>query len=196
MSSEHEGAFSSDDASEESPDDIDSDEDIDEWVKEDSQWDSLTNWQEFLLASRQSYFIDRQQILGPEYHAKSKEWDAIFEREWAIVEERMNAGIGVDTSVLALYDLDFFKDKSKLMAEIESTMDNEHLDVGYGKPLQVYSFEDFIMLSNQGIFRDSIFLIDPQRKWRKKVEEILSQYGYNNVEWMAVRGENYLVVTK
>ncbi len=58
----------------------------------------------------------------------------------------------------------------------------------------IYPIEDFIMLFNQGIFRDKVFLIDPQRKWRKKVEEIMNTYGFNTIEWMTIRGDNYLFV--
>ena len=52
------------------------------------------------------------------------------------------------------------------------------------------------MLSNQGIFRDNIFILDPQRKWRKKVEDVVSSYGYTNIERIQIRGVNYLVVSK
>jgi len=51
------------------------------------------------------------------------------------------------------------------------------------------------MLSNQGIFRDKVFLIDPQRKWKKKVIQILTQYGYNEFDEMRIKGEKYIVVT-
>ena len=40
--------------------------------------------------------------------------------------------------------------------------------VGENRSLTIYTFEDFLMLSNQGIFRDNVFILDPQRKWRKR----------------------------
>jgi len=156
----------------------------------------LTEWQNYLLSSRQSYLIDRSNSLGNEYFSSRQEWDVIFEREWAIVEERMNVGIGVDEEIISLLGSDFFKNQDELLAELRATMELEEYDIEEGNTLTIYTFEDFIMLSNQGIFRDEIFLVDPQRKWKKKVGAILSQYGYNTIEHMIVRGENYLVVSR
>tara|TARA_R110001592_G_scaffold59420_5_gene180359 strand:- start:2093 stop:2665 length:573 start_codon:yes stop_codon:yes gene_type:complete len=156
----------------------------------------LTDWQNYLMSSRQSYLMDRGNSLGNEYFSSKQEWDIIFEREWAIVEERMNVGIGVDSEIISLLGPDFFKNQEQLLDELKATMDLEVYDMGEDNTLTIYTFEDFIMLSNQGIFRDEIFLIDPQRKWKKKVKGILSQYGYDTFEQMLIRGENYLVVSR
>lgn len=174
----------------------DSEEDVDEWVQKDYEWERLNSWENYLLASRQNYLLDRQQNLGAEYHGRPQEWDIIFEREWAIIEERMNAGIGVDADALAEFGLDFFTDRDAMLEELKGMYPDNKIEDEEGNKLVIYSFEDFIMLSNQGIFRDNVFLIDPQRKWRKKVEEVLKQYGYTNIERMIIRGEKYLVVTK
>ena len=156
----------------------------------------LNEWQNYLLSSRQSYLIDRGNSLGNEYFSSKQEWDIIFEREWAIVEERMNVGIGVDDEIISILGKDFFKNQEQLLDELRATMELEEYDVDENNTLTIYTFEDFIMLSNQGIFRDEIFLIDPQRKWKKKVKNILSQYGYDTIEHMVIRGENYLVVSR
>tara|TARA_R110002153_G_scaffold3711_4_gene17774 strand:+ start:1218 stop:1781 length:564 start_codon:yes stop_codon:yes gene_type:complete len=156
----------------------------------------LSDWQNYLLMSRLSYLGDRRQSLGSEYFHSTSDWEHIFQREWAIIEERMNAGIGVDEDIQSLYGKDFFKNSAELLAEIDSSMELEIIEIEGKSPLTIYTFEDFIMLSNQGIFRDEIFLIDPQRKWKKKVREILIQYGYSTFENMVIRGEHYLVVTR
>lgn len=170
--------------------------DIEEWISKDRKWEMLSDWQNYLLASRQAYFADRQNSLGSEYFSNAHDWDMIFEREWAIIQERMNAGIGVDADIMEMYGKDFFKDRESLMAELREFIPQQEVEDEEGNSLTIYTFEDFVMLSNQGIFRDEIFLIDPQRKWRKKVEDILAQYGYTDIQRMNIKGENYLVVTR
>lgn len=167
---------------------------IENWVQRDRAWEMLDDWQKYLLASRQSYLLDRQTSLGLEYFNSPNQWDSIFEREWAIIEERMNAGIGVPEEILSLYGEDFFQDKDKLLEEIHQMMPHKKEEVDSDNSYYIYPIEDFIMLFNQGIFRDKVFLIDPQRKWRKKVEEIMNTYGFNTIEWMTIRGDNYLFV--
>lgn len=174
----------------------DTDEEIEEWVSKHRKWELLDQWQRYVLASRQSYFNERQYSLGSEYFSRPQDWDMIFEREWAIVEERMNAGIGVSDDILSDFGEDFFKDKEALLEELKVIYPTQEIETDSRGRMTIYSFEDFIMLSNQGIFRDEIFLIDPERKWRKKVEEILHQYGFTNIERMSIDGENYLVVTR
>ena len=174
----------------------DADGEVDAWVEKDKGWQLLNQWQNYVLASRQSYMMERQQAMGAEYYSRPQDWNSIFEREWAIIEERMNAGIGVDNEVIEIFGEDFFQSKEEMMAELKTIYPNQEIEDEEGNRLVIYSFEDFIMLSNQGIFRDNIFLIDPQRKWRKKVEEVLKQYGYFDIERMIIRGEKYLVVTR
>lgn len=174
-----------------------SDDELDEWVERDSEWKVVADWRAYLLARRQSYLADRQRSLGQDYYSSSAQWDVIFEREWMVMEERLNIGLGLDEDVLAHFGEDFFTEDNELMAELRNLtdgMDSEEIEENV--TLTIYTFEDFLMLSNQGIFRDNIFILDPQRKWRKKVEEIVKSYGYSHIERMVIRGENYLVVSK
>ena len=108
----------------------------------------------------------------------------------------MNAGIGISDDIISDFGEGFFKDKDALLEELKVIYPTQEIETDSRGKMTIYSFEDFIMLSNQGIFRDEIFLIDPERKWRKKVEEILHQYGFTNIERMSIDGENYLVVTR
>ncbi len=170
---------------------------LDEWVNHDMKWNRMNQWQSYLMASRQSYFLDRQQTLGSEYFSNTTSWDVVFEREWSIIAERMNSGIGIDDEVLEIFGEDFFKDKEELMQEYDDYFHElAKVDLGDSNNLLIYTFEDFLMLSNQGIFRDEIFLLDPERKWRKKVEEVVKSYGYGTIERITIEGENYLVVSR
>ena len=174
-----------------------SEEEIEEWVERDKSWETIADWQAYLLARRQSYLSDRQRALGAEYYSSSSHWDVIFEREWMVLEERLRGGVGLDTEVVDKFGLEFFNEDSDLLKELTDLTENmDSEEIEENKTLTIYTFEDFLMLSNQGIFRDNIFILDPQRKWRKKVEEIIYSYGYAYIERMNIRGENYLVVSK
>ena len=54
-------------------------------------------WKQYLSTRREQYMVDRARGIGPEYQQSKIQWDGIFEREWAIMEERLSAGIGLDT---------------------------------------------------------------------------------------------------
>jgi len=167
-----------------------------EIIKVELVGEKLDAWQKYLMSSRSSYFTDRKNSLGNEYFVGKQSWDSVFEREWAVIEERMAAGIGVDENLILMLGEDFFSGGEEILQELERDRDLEKIATGQEEFLTIYTFEDFIMLSNQGIFRDEVFLIDPQRKWKKKVREILSQYGFNNFDRMMIEGEWYIVVTR
>ena len=172
-------------------------QDVDEWIRISNGWNDLRKWQTYLLSRRQGYIFDRRKSMGPEYHFNPAQWDMVFEREWMVMEERLNAGLGVDTFILDDLGSDFFIENDSLLEEIaalETEFDGEELESG--DKLVVYTLEDFVMLSNQGIFRDSIFILDPQRKWRKKVETLVRSYGYEQIERITIGEVNYLVVSK
>ncbi len=64
------------------------------------------------------------------------------------------------------------------------------------RELKIYTFEDFLMLSNQGIFREDYFILDPQSKWKRKISESLSAYGFENTQSLIMEGEKYYVIGK
>lgn len=173
------------------------DEEIEDWIKRDRDFVRLSEWNAYILARRQAYLFERQKVLGSEYYSNPTQWDNILDREWRVMEERLNSGIGLDKDILEEFGVDFFTAKEDLFKEMEEmteSLDSEY--VGESEKLLIYTFEDFLMLSNQGIFRDNIFILDPQRKWRKKVEDVVSSYGYTNIERIQIKGVNYLVVSK
>lgn len=172
-------------------------DEIEDWIKRDKDFIKLSEWETYILARRQTYLFERQSILGSEYYSDSLQWDTILDREWMVMEERLNSGIGLDEDIIEEFGEDFFEAKEDLFKEMEemtNSLDSEY--IGESEKLIIYTFEDFLMLSNQGIFRDNIFILDPQRMWRKKVEGVLKSYGYTNIERMQIKGVNYLVVTK
>jgi len=94
----------------------------------------------------------------------------------------------------------FFENREELITEIvEMTASLPTTTVGVGKRqrvLTIYTFEDFLMLSNQGIFRDNDFILDPQSKWKRKVAKTMADYGYEKMENLTIRGEKYYVISK
>jgi len=172
-------------------------EEIEDWIKRDKDFVKLSEWNAYILARRQSYFFERQKVLGPEYYNNTSQWDSILDREWRVMEERLNSGIGLDEDIIAEFGEDFFAAKDNLFKDMEDMADSFDSEyVGDSEKLIIYTFEDFLMLSNQGIFRDHIFILDPQRRWRKKVEDVVTSYGYTNIERIQIKGVNYLVVSK
>ena len=57
-----------------------SNEEVEEWVQRDVKWEVLTRWQNYLLANRNLYLLDRQNALGAEYFSNTTMWDSVFER--------------------------------------------------------------------------------------------------------------------
>ena len=170
------------------------DKDIEDKIGED---DRLTIWDNYIFTKRQNFLLENKRHIGLEYDNNKLQWDMIFEREWVIIEERLNAGIGVEIDMRRKMGEGFFKKNKPLdddIALMYDAMDEEQIDED--TKLRIYTFEDFNLLSNQGIFRDEVFIIDPQRKWKKKVKEALISYGYNDIERIEIKGGLYFVVSK
>jgi len=158
---------------------------------------SSREWELYLFTKKQDYMFDRKNNLGIEYEYNSQTWDSIFEREWLVMEERLSAGLGVERDIIHKFGDDFFKSKEELLEEVsEITKDLETMTYKDNKNITIYTYEDFNLLSNQGIFRDSVFILDPQSKWKKKVVDNLRVYGYKVVETMNIGGDKYLLVSK
>ena len=96
--------------------------------------------EEILLRLRKSSFIDQgRRSLGPEYYSNKNFWDRMWEQEWVNLEE-----------VKAIENLE----------EIEVIPINHPTITLEGEPLTIYSYSDFNMLHNQGIFREETFILD------------------------------------
>ncbi len=170
----------------------------DEDIKDDTGEDNKLNiWNNYIFSKRQIFLLDNKRHIGLEYDSNKLQWDMIFEREWIIIEERLNAGIGVELDMREQMGEEFFKRNKPLdddIALMYDTMDEEQIDED--TKLRIYTFEDFNLLSNQGIFRDEVFIIDPQRKWKKKVKEALISHGYNDIERIEIKEGIYFVVSR
>ena len=157
----------------------------------------LDVWNNYIFSKRQIFLSDNKRHIGLEYESNKLQWNLIFEREWIIIEERLNAGMGVELDMRGKMGDEFFKGNKLLDEDIAlmfDTMDEEQIDED--TKLRIYTFEDFNLLSNQGIFRDEVFIIDPQSKWKKKVKEALISHGYNDIERIEIKGGLYFVVSR
>ena len=175
---------------------IDNDNDIDDWVEREKNWDRISDWQALMLAKKQSYFLSRINSLGYEYYNDTKQWDVLIEREWQVLQDRYNSGLGLEEEILESFGEEFFTRKKELEEEMLDLLDGMEKKTYNEAQLTVYTYEDFLLLSNQGIFRDEIFIIDPQRKWKGKVIEHLRQYGYDNFDNIDIMGRRCIVVSK
>ena len=90
----------------------------------------------------------------------------------------------------------FFKSQDELMAEVKELTNQLETMTYKEKQVTIYTYEDFNMLSNQGIFREDYFILDPQRKWKKNINEELRAYGYAVIETLHIEGEKYVFISK
>jgi hypothetical protein len=160
----------------------------------------LDEWSSYILSRREQYATERVAIIGREYDSNKRAWDNIIEREWMIMEERLRGGLGVDREMKEYFGNNFFKNDEALIAEaIELTANFPTTSVVFGetnRELKIYTFEDFLMLSNQGIFREDNFLLDPQSKWKRKIAKSVSEYGYSQTQTLFMEGEKYYVISR
>jgi len=113
-----------------------------------------------IIHRKTAFMDDRRRSLGPEYYSSKEFWDRMWNQEWEALEERLNnpqneIDIPIDTVPMVFPTL-------------------EH----QGKLLHLYSYSDFSILHNQGIFRDVNFFIDRTGKWTKNVIKEMQAYGY------------------
>jgi hypothetical protein len=154
------------------------------------------DWELYLFSKKQNYMIERRQNIGLEYEYNSAMWDSIFEREWLVMEERLCAGLGVERDIIDKFGDGFFKSQDELMAEVKELTNQLETMTYKEKQVTIYTYEDFNMLSNQGIFREDYFILDPQRKWKKNINEELRAYGYAVIETLHIEGEKYVFISK
>jgi hypothetical protein len=142
------------------------------------------SWISYLRAQREKFLVNRRQSLGTDYFYDTTAWDIVLEKEWFQHQEILTPIMDSSDRPTNIEDL---------LEPISTPEIIEKLQVGEDI-LDLYYFEDFQMLANQGIFRESHFLIDKGRKWEKKAIELVTQYGYQHIgyyqeylEFMAVR---------
>lgn len=113
------------------------------------------------LRRKSSFLEQRRRSLGPEYYSNKDFWDRMWEQEWVNFEE--------------VKQLD--------SEEVLETIPINHPTVEFeGESYTIYTYSDFTMLHNQGIFREVTFILDHTGKWRKNVINELESYGFQLVK--------------
>ena len=116
-----------------------------------------------ILHRKIAYMEDRKRSLGPEYYSAKQFWDRMWEGEWNSLEERLT--------------------EEELVIDDIEVLPLTFPTVEYKKEtIKLFTYSDFCMLHNQGIFRESKFFIDRSGKWTKNVIKELSRYGYKYIQ--------------
>lgn len=150
-------------------------------------------WATYVLDRKERYFDNFQKGIGPEYNSNQSWWNSLAEREWMVIEERMKYGIGVDAQIRAQLGEDFFERQLAEEDLILVDTEFEQIEVLNHGVLKIFTIHDFIMLSNQGIFREEKFLIDKQRKWEKKTIKEVESYGYEHIGYWPTNEITYII---
>ncbi len=112
------------------------------------------------LHRKTAFMDDRRRSLGPEYYSSKEFWDRLWGQEWEALEDRLNNPLSEPLESMEIVPVVF------------PTLEYE------GELLNLYTYSDFTMLHNQGIFRDTKFFIDKTGKWKKNVIKDMKAYGY------------------
>lgn len=112
-----------------------------------------------VIHRKTAFMEDRKRSLGPEYYSNKPFWDRMWEQEWEQFELHSNA-------------------EPQIIEDME-TVPMVFPQIEYEDSLlNLYSYSDFTMLHNQGIFRSELFFIDRTGNWTKKVIKEMNTYGY------------------
>ena len=149
-------------------------------------------WTEYLITRKIQYLQAYRQTIGREYDSNSRHWDTLAEREWKVIEENLHTGFGVAEAVKRQLGEDFFERK---LAEMEVNIVSHEVEyVDYEtNSIPIYTISDFIMLSNQGIFRADILAIDKERRWEKKCVASVVEHGYEKDGYAPTNDIMYIV---
>ena len=116
-----------------------------------------------VIHRKTAFMEDRKRSLGPEYYSNKPFWDRMWEQEW----EQFNL---------------HSQNQTEIIEDIETVPmvfpQMEYKD----QMLNLYSYSDFTMLHNQGIFRSQMFFIDRTGNWTKKVIKEMQTYGYEYLQ--------------
>ena len=130
------------------------------------------------------YESSRQAIGEDEYKADPEFWGAQFRRDFRIIEERLK----MEQEAL-------MEGKGLSEANLDDLSVTEfHWERVGG--LRLVSLPQFILESNQGIFREDRFYCDKGRGWFKKTARRLAEYGYPYVRKVEVEGRLLLEVSR
>ena len=116
-----------------------------------------------VIHRKTAFMEDRKRSLGPEYYSNKPFWDRMWEQEW----EQFNLHSQTQTEII-----EDIETVPMVFPQIEYK----------DQMLNLYSYSDFTMLHNQGIFRSEMFFIDRTGNWTKKVIKEMQTYGYEYLQ--------------
>ena len=116
-----------------------------------------------VIHRKTAFMEDRKRSLGPEYYSNKPFWDRMWEQEW----EQFNLHSQTQTEII---------EDIETVPMVFPQM--EYKD----QMLNLYSYSDFTMLHNQGIFRSEMFFIDRTGNWTKKIIKEMRTYGYEYLQ--------------
>mgnify|MGYP003642712296 FL=1 len=153
-------------------------------------------WVSYLAARKQEFISSSIDTIGSEYLDNRRFWNTQFEREWAIIAERLSSGFGLTDDILQLVGYDFFKTNDELQSEITAVKEELETEIiGSGVCVRVYSWEDFSALHRQGIFQESEFILSLGSGWKKNMlRELRDVWGYQPVGEFPLNGERHLIL--
>jgi hypothetical protein len=126
-----------------------------------------------ILRRKTAFFAERKRAIGTEYYENRDFWERMWETEWEMLSDRL--------------------EKTDEEIQIEPLpVEFPTLKVE-GEQLTLYSFDDFALLHNQGIFRETRFVIDRRGRWTKNVVKEMETYGYEHEKTV---GRDKLLVMK
>lgn len=153
-------------------------------------------WVSYLAARKLEFISSSVDTIGSEYLDNRRFWNTQFEREWAIIAERLSSGFGLTDDILQLVGYDFFKTNDELQSEITAVKEELETEIiGSGACVRVYSWEDFSALHRQGIFQESEFILSLGSGWKKNMlRELRDVWGYQPVGEFPLNGERHLIL--
>ena len=153
-----------------------------------------TFWNDLSIGIRESYdFLSNisdkvhvfypgdEWMVGEDWNTDPQWWNEQVIRDWETIQERV-------------------KLQMQTAANRQMGADVEDIDSAYTVDrvgsLRLVSYEQFILESNAGQFREERFYCDKGRRWMAKVRELFASYGYNHVRKVEVEDMVLLEVSK
>jgi len=120
-----------------------------------------------LVAKQYRFYESSRLAIGDEEFKSDPDfWAEQFKRDFEIIQERLRMEADAISTGSALPQAD--------LSELESPVFHWERVGG----LRLLSLEQFVLESNQGIFREDRFYCDKGRGWLKKTMLILSEHGF------------------
>lgn len=138
-----------------------------------------------LVAQEYRFYESSRLAIGDaEYKLDPEFWAKQFSRDFELIQERLKMEQEAISTGSIVADAD--------LSELESPV--FHWDRIGG--LRLVSLQQFILESNQGIFREDRFYCDKGRGWLKKTMVILAEHGFPHARKVEVDGRWLIEVSR